>query len=87
MPSFLARDITGRTVQRARKQLTARLLVGDATSILAVSGLAASIYLHRRRRLGVPGISRTRGLLLERRIIGDRQAAVDSNERRRVDLR
>jgi len=41
----------GRTVQRAEKQLAARLLVRDANRIIARFGPTASIYLDMRRRL------------------------------------
>ena len=41
----------GRTVQRAKKQLAARLLVGDAKVIVARFGPTAPIYLHMGRRL------------------------------------
>ena len=41
----------GRTVQRAKKQLAARLLVGDAILSVARLGRTTSIYLHMGRRL------------------------------------
>ena len=43
-PSFLARDIRGRTVQRAEKQLAAPLLVGDASYSIAGLGHSGMIY-------------------------------------------
>jgi hypothetical protein len=48
----------GRTVQWAENSFAARLLVGDATFIVVLSGPGAWIYLDKGQRLGMSAIEK-----------------------------